>query len=172
MAAKFHKLAYHREVCMRGRLPVPTAVNAARGFPGHRKKNPAEPTAARLTSLEPPAYLISAAAVIWQELAPIADHVGVLDQLGARLFATACRLQAMGEAQLALAERKSRSGRPGPSLWAGVKCLDKAAGFWARFGLDPASRTRLHVGGAEAEGDELAAFRSAHPRRQRQQTAS
>jgi hypothetical protein len=49
--------------------------------------------------------------------------------------------------------------------------LDKAANFWSRFGLDPASRTRLRVGGTEAETDELAAFRSAHPRRQRQQQA-
>jgi phage terminase small subunit len=150
-------------------LPYPSALKAARGYPSHHKKNPAEPTAERLTDLTPPSYLHPAAAAIWQELVPIADRVGVLDQLGARLFATACRHQAMGEAQLALAERKSRSERPGPSLWAGVKCLDKAAGFWARFGLDPASRTRLHVGGAEGDGDDLAAFRSAHPRRSRQQ---
>jgi hypothetical protein len=68
-----------------------------------------------------------------------------------------------------VAEAQKPSARPGPSLWAGVKCLDKAAGFWARFGLDPASRTRLRVGGAEGDGDDLAAFRATHPRRSRQQ---
>jgi hypothetical protein len=156
---------------MSGPPPLPTALNAARGFPGHRRRNTAEPEAARLTSLEPPVDLPPAAAAIWRELAPMADHVGVLDQLGARLFATACRLQALGEAFLAVAERKRPEARPGPDLWAGVKCLDRAAGCWARFGLDPASRTRLRVGGAEAEVDELQAFRRAHPRRARQQTA-
>ena len=156
---------------MPGPLPYPTALNAARGFPGHRRRNPAEPTAARLTDLAPPPYLHPAAAAIWQALAPIADHVGVLDQLGARTFATACRLQALGEAHLAVAEAQKPSARPGPSLWAGVKCLDKAAAYWARFGLDPANRTRLRVGGAEGDGDDLAAFRAAHPRRSRQQQA-
>ena len=156
---------------MPGPRPYPTALKAARGYPDHQKKNPAEPTAERLTDLTPPSYLPPAAAVIWQELAPIADHVGVLDQLGARLFATACRLQALGEAQLALAERKPEASGRGRRSGPGVKCLDKAAGFWARFGLDPASRTRLRVGGTEGESDELAAFRHAHPRRQRQQTA-
>jgi phage terminase small subunit len=156
---------------MSGPPPYPTALDAARGYPRHRKKNPAEPQAARLASLDPPAGLPPAAAAIWRELAPIADHVGVLDQLGARLFASACRLQALGEAYLTVAESKPITARPGQDLWAAVKCLDKAAGCWARFGLDPASRTRLRVGGAEAEVDELQAFRTAHPRRARQQGA-
>jgi phage terminase small subunit len=144
-------------------------LHAARGFPTHKRKNHEEPQAARLTSLDPPVDLPPAAAAIWQELAPIADHVGVLDQLGGRLFATACRLQALGEGYLSVAEATKFGGRPSHSLWAGLKCVDKAAGLWARFGLDPASRTRLRVGGAEAEVDELQAFRHAHPRRARQQ---
>jgi phage terminase small subunit len=155
---------------MSGPLPYRTALKAARGYPSHHKKNPAEPTAARLTDLTPPPYLPPVAVVIWQELAPIADQVGVLDQLGARAFATACRLQALGEAHLSVAEAQFKPGsRPGPSLWAGVKCLEKAATIWSRFGLDPASRTRLRVGGTEGESDELASFRRAYPRRQRQQ---
>jgi phage terminase small subunit len=154
---------------MSGPPPLPTALDAARGYPRHKRKNPEEPQAARLASLEPPPELPPAAAAIWRELGPIADHVGVLDQLGGRLFATACRLQALGEAYLTVAERKRPDARPGPELWAGLKALDKAAGLWARFGLDPASRTRLRVGGAEAEVDELQAFRTAHPRRARQQ---
>ena len=150
---------------MPGPHPLPTALHAARGYPRHRKKNHAEPIAPRLTPSTPPPYLTPAAALIWQELAPVADRVGVLDQLGARIFATACRLQALGEAHLAARGAGKPKSGPEPSLWAGVKCLDKAAGFWARFGLDPASRTRLHVGGTEGETDELAAFRPAHPRR-------
>jgi hypothetical protein len=100
---------------------------------------------------------------IWDEIAPEAQKAGTLDVLGIRLFATACRLQALGEAQITLAERRP-SAKPGPSWWAAIKCLDKAAGFWARVGIDPASRTRLHVS-APDDRDELAAFRKAHPRR-------
>lgn len=149
---------------MPGPLPIPTAMNAARGFPGHRPKNPDEPASLKLASLDPPAYLPLPARLIWEELAPEADRAGTLDRLGVRLFATACRLQALGEAQLDKAERRPRA-KPGPSWWAAIKLLDKAAGFWARFGLDPASRTRLRVEPPDDRGDELAAFRKAHPPR-------
>jgi phage terminase small subunit len=146
-------------------------LKEARGYPDHRRRNRAEPLAAPLASLEPPANLPPAAADIWRELAPIAAQVGVLDQMGARLFGGACRLQALAESHLAVAEAQKPGAKPGPSLWAGVKCLDKAAGFWSRFGMDPASRTRVRVGGTEDQGDELEAFRRAHPRRARQQAA-
>jgi hypothetical protein len=80
------------------------------------------------------------------------------------VFATACRLQALGEAQIQMAEERPQA-KPGPLWWAGIKLLEKASGFWARFGMGPSSRTRLHAGPVDDGQDELTAFRQAHPRK-------
>lgn len=148
---------------MSGPPPTPTALKILRGNPGHRKLNRTEPQPGPLLSLDPPPELPAPAAAIWRAIAPEAARLTLLDTLSVRVFATACRLQAVGEAQLARVERKP-GAKPTTALWAAAKCLEKAATLWARFGLDPASRSRLHTLGPDDHRDELTTFRQAHPR--------
>lgn len=139
-----------------GPPPQPTALKILRGVPGKRPLPKHEPKPAP-TGAEAPAGLPVAARALWDEHAPELVRIHLLTILDRRALATACRLQAVGEAFLADAERgleaaprrrrtpaaRPRSRRPSPALWAAVKCLEKAQQLWYRFGITPSERTRL-----------------------------
>jgi hypothetical protein len=75
-----------------------------------------------------------------------------LGDVDRRALATACRLQALGDHYGGVAEAaltvKRPAKRPSPALWAAVKCWEKALMIFARFGITPAERSRIALGGA------------------------
>ena len=158
-----------------GPPPTPSTLRLLQGNPGRRALNPREPTPVSVTTTDPPAYLTPAAAVIWRELAPHLHALQLLTVVYVRALATGCRLQALGERFLSAEEARladtsrTKTGRkrktytrPSPATWAGQKLVEKAHGFFARFGIMPAERTRLHASPATPE-DPIAAFRRARP---------
>lgn len=128
-----------------GQRPVPTVLKILRGNPG-KKRLPREPKPER-TDATPPPDLAPGALAIWQDHAPELARLGLLTVIDRRRLATACRLQALGDAYGATAEEqvavKGRLVRPSPALWAAVKCWVTAGAIWGDFGVTPIMRARL-----------------------------
>jgi P27 family predicted phage terminase small subunit len=137
-----------------GPPPQPTALKILRGNPGKRRLPREEPKPAPAGAAAP-SDLSTPARALWDEHAPELARLHLLTILDRRALATACRLQAVGEAFLQDAERSlevasrrkktagARARRPSPALWAALKCLEKAHALWYRFGITPSERTRL-----------------------------
>lgn len=151
---------------------TPTALAALRGFPGHRPQNRQEPQPAP-AALAPPVALDPPAQRIWDRHAGELVRLGVLTQADTTIFASACRLQAMGDQYATDVEgvlaappktKGARRHRVPPSLWVAIKCWDKAAALFGRFGMTPADRAKLHVTESDAD-DELTAYRQARTAR-------
>jgi|FLYL01.1.fsa_nt_gi P27 family predicted phage terminase small subunit len=137
----------------RGPAPTPTGLKLLRGNPGKRPLNTREPAVAP-GSVEPPAELQGRARELWAELAPALRAAGCLAVIDRHALATACRLQALGDhyAAVAEAQARGRARRPGPALWAAVKCWQQALAIWARFGVTPSERSRVQVQEAAGTG--------------------
>ena len=136
---------------MPGPPPTPSALNALRGWPGKRGKKPAEPKPAAAT-LEPPVELTAPARAIWDRHVPELLRLHLLTLLDTTTFATACRLQALGDLYAGDAERVTtrpiprRGGRRVPHATStAIKCWEKAAAIFARFGMTPSDRTRVQA---------------------------
>jgi phage terminase small subunit len=120
-----------------GRRPSPRALKVLRGNPG-RRRLPAE-LEAPPGAVRKPTGLSSAAAGIWDELAPVCLHMGTLTVADVRAFRTLCELQATldqaaawkdmdrGDAAITLEKHFAPIIRP----------------YYALFGLEPVSRARL-----------------------------
>ena len=100
-----------------GPPPRPTALKVFRGNPGKGRLNAAEPVYPPASAV-PPVELVPLARAIWDAHAPPLIGQGILQVVDARLFATYCRLQALGEALLVTAENVA-STKAG--VWSGVK---------------------------------------------------
>jgi P27 family predicted phage terminase small subunit len=153
---------------MPGPPPQPTSLKILRGNPGKRRLNLSEPKP-NLANGDVPAFLPAQARPIWERIAPelaATDRLAVEDQ---DLLGAACWLIAKGW-QYAAKEDAGRTmeaggkGPPSTSLWAAMKCLDKAANILGRFGLTPAERARLHVRD-HADRDPVDAYRAKPSRR-------
>lgn len=163
-----------------GRPAKPTPLKILTGNPGKRPLNNAEPKPSA-TAPKCPTWLDPEAKRLWKELAPELERLGLLTCVDGGSLAAYC--QAWAEFRLAT-ETLRREGRcvqtggqphedqdgkpigrgwiggqmqPHPavaqqrSAWSAIKS------FAGLFGLDPSSRSKLHVGGETAE-DPLDSF--------------
>jgi hypothetical protein len=126
---------------MAGRRPIPTALKLFRNNPGHVKLPTHEPQPTP-TGAEAPSDLTEAAKAIWDEIAPDCVRIGTLTGMDRGELALACRLRAIGLAQIRQAEHK---GTPGREFSAGLKSLAQSSTIFARFGVGASDRTRLSI---------------------------
>jgi P27 family predicted phage terminase small subunit len=143
-----------------GRRPKPTALKVLQGNPGKRPLNGLEP--------KPPAGLVvkpklsPMAAVVWDELAPLAQAMGTLTTADIRSFGTLCELQATFT--LATQEKYREAFTPFMVTTAvdsaGTEHMnvkehpaiklerDTAAAlrpYYEKFGLEPVGRARIQI---------------------------
>ena len=123
-----------------GRRPQPTALKALRGNPSKTRLNEHEavPPAGPVTK---PATLSLDGGRVWEELAPVCLHMGTLTAADVKPFATLCELEATRE--------RASLAKDGPKREAAVRLELATASalrpYYALFGLDPVSRTRIVV---------------------------
>jgi P27 family predicted phage terminase small subunit len=152
---------------VRGRPPKPTGLKLVTGNPGGRSINGAEPEPRLLNDLDPPARLSPASAEVWREVAPMLRRVQVLTELDVLALEMLC--DAVADYRQARAERgdkfvvHSAKGSQMVSQWMVAMQMSskRAEGFMGKFGMDPASRTRLLVKpqGDLFDGDDAGADR-------------
>lgn len=126
---------------MRGRIPKPTVLKELAGNPGRRPLPKDEPVATGVAKR--PRWLNVAARKVWNDLAPGAQALGVLTSYDAESFGVYCTLQA---------EFRADSAAMSANRIARMDALSQ------RFGMDPASRTRISVKPAEPVDDERRFF--------------
>jgi hypothetical protein len=117
-----------------GRRRQPLALRALRGNPSKTRLG-AEVAAPSGPVVMPP--LSADAARVWQALAPVCLGLGTLTPADALAFGTLCELQASFTA--------NAQARGGPDYDAGRERALAASlrPFYALFGLEPASRSRM-----------------------------
>lgn len=133
------------------------------GNPGRRKLNDAEPQPARgVPSCAP--FLDDAAKQKWEEVVPELDRLGLLTIVDGDVLAAYC--QAWAEFQWAtetlrqegrVSKRGTGALAPHPAVALQRSAWKAIRDFAALFGLDPSSRSRLHV--AEPQKDSSVASR-------------
>jgi P27 family predicted phage terminase small subunit len=150
---------------MRGPAPTPTALKILRGNPGRRPINPDEPKPA-VCLPDPPADLQGAALTEWLDMGPELEALGLITKIDVRAFETYCR--EWGRYKDAEAEVtklgevvKAPSGYPIMNPYRSVanKALARCERLWAKFGMTPADRSRVHLQkGAAAPQSKLDRF--------------
>ena len=104
-----------------------------------------------LNDLEPPSRLSAASAAVWREVAPMLRRVQVLTELDVISLEMLC--DAVADYRYARTKRgddfvvHSAKGSEMISQWmvAAQMASKRAEGFMGKFGMDPASRTRLMI---------------------------
>lgn len=150
----------------RGPAPKPTRLKVLQGNPGRRPLNGQEPQP-KATPPRCPPWLDDAAKAKWKALVPELSRLGILTIVDGDALAAYC--QAWAEFKTAT-ETLRLTGRtfetatgnllPHPavaqqrSAWTAIKA------FAALFGLDPSSRSRLHVPDPKPEADPFEDFLS------------
>jgi len=134
----------------RGPPPIPSALNALHGNPGHRAVNAEEPKPDAVTSVVAPRWLEGDARLIWDELAPELHRLGLLTKLDVSALAGACRWWAIyRKADRALrrgglVQRTKAVGNTArPELGIAQKAFSEAVAVFGRFGVTPSDRTKL-----------------------------
>jgi phage terminase small subunit len=140
-----------------GRRPQPTALKLLRGNPGKRPLNPDEPTPPPGDVVKP-TTLSTAAAEVWDRLAPMAIAMRTLTAADGTAFAMLCELQATLEWAAGRKDPPPRNPGERPYLWvrrslarltAAIKVEKDFAPiirpYYALFGLEPVSRSRIQV---------------------------
>lgn len=159
----------------RGPAKTPTALQVARGNPGHRPINRAEPKPPPGLPECPP-ELGPVAQAEWARILPDLAAMGLAARVDRAALAAYCQawarwLEAEGQLRQYGVVIKSPSGYPilSPYFSVANTAAAQMKGFLQEFGMTPGARARLKTPEGEApdDGDELAAFRKAHPRRQR-----
>lgn len=113
---------------MPGPRPKPTATKKRNGNPGKRALPKNEPSFIGV-ALRPP-WLTLGAALVWDDLAPRMEGAGLLTSGDAEAFAVLCTLAA--EFRTNAAEMSANR-------------ISRLDALFQRFGMDPASRTRISV---------------------------
>jgi phage terminase small subunit len=86
-----------------------------------------------------PATLSPSASVVWEEMAPICLYMGTLTPADVKAFALLCEMQSDCQAVIKL---------KGTKAYKPFRLLQFARDlrpYYALFGLDPASRSRIHL---------------------------
>lgn len=140
---------------MRGRPRTPTALKIVAGTEnkhGAAGRNDREPEPLRLQAdqLGPPPHLHERSAAVWREVAPMLFRVKVLTE--ADLISLEMLCDAVADYRFARVQRGDNfvatSGKTGSEMlgqWLVAQQMSskRAESFMARFGMDPASRSRL-----------------------------
>ena len=135
-----------------GRPSKPTALKAIEGNRGKRGANEKEPEFDLLSDLEPPAHLGERSAAVWRELAWMLRKAHVLTVADKVAFELLC--DAVADYRFVRAKRGDDFVTHSPKT--GAEMLDqllvaqqmlskRAEGFMAKFGMDPASRSKVMV---------------------------
>lgn len=126
---------------MKGRIPKPTIVKKRNGNPGKRALPKNEPTFSGIA--ERPSWLSVGARAVWDDLFPVYSKVGLVTEGDGQAFGMMCSLASefRADAQKMSANRISR--------------LDA---LMQRFGMDPASRTRISIPKKDQGDDESRFF--------------
>lgn len=130
----------------------PTALKAIEGNRGKRGKNEHEPEFDLLSDLEPPAHLPERSAAVWRELAWMLRKAQVLTVADKIAFELTC--DAVADYREARKRRGDNFITTSPKT--GAEMLDqmlvaqqmlckRAEGLLAKFGMDPASRSKVMV---------------------------
>ena len=144
---------------MRGRKPKPTKLKLVTGNPGKRPLNEKEPIP-KPGIPECPGHIDEEARAEWGRILPELSGMGVLARTDRAALAAYCQawsrwVKAEGEIQKHdLVVKAPGSGYPiqNPYLRIANTAMDFMRKFLVEFGLTPASRSRIMVGGQE--GDE------------------
>ncbi len=148
----------------RGRPPKPTRLKILSGNPGKRPLNTREP---KPSSAVPrcPVWLDAEAKRKWKQLAPELARLGLLTALDGDALAAYCtawadfrRAAEVLKKEGTIIEKPSGASASHPAVAQQQAALQAMRSFMALFGMDPSSRSKLHVGGQEE--DELAEFLS------------
>ena len=135
-----------------GRTAKPTALKAIEGNRGKRAAADKEPEFDLLSDLDPPSHLAERSAVVWRELAWMLRKAHVLTVADKIAFEMLCD----AIADYRFVREKRGDGFITHSPKTGAEMLDqllvaqqmlakRAEGFLAKFGMDPASRTKVMV---------------------------
>jgi P27 family predicted phage terminase small subunit len=135
-----------------GRTRKPSALKAIEGNPGHRAPNNKEPEFDLLSDLEPPSHLADRSAAVWRELAWMLRKAQVLTVADKVAFELLC--DAIADYRYVREQRGDGFITTSPKT--GAEMLDqllvaqqmlakRAEGFMAKFGMDPASRSKVMV---------------------------
>lgn len=140
----------------RGPRPLPTALKRARGNPGKRKLNDAEPELPPVGDLEPPEGLGGPGLAEWKRLASTLTSSGVLTEGDVTLFENYCRALT----DLRRFEVKARKAGPELAIAKGfagmvVKLRAQVTQLQAQIGLTPSSRSGVKVTKPKGAADRL-----------------
>ena len=135
-----------------GRPAKPSALKAIEGNKGKRAGNTNEPEFDLLSDLDPPAHLAERSAAVWRELAWMLRKAHVLTVADKVAFELLCD----AIADYRFVREKRGDGFITQSPKTGAEMLDqllvaqqmlakRAEGFMAKFGMDPASRSKVMV---------------------------
>lgn len=160
---------------MAGR-PKPTALKLVQGNPGKRALNQHEPDPEYLDDLTAPAHLSTAAAKVWDEMAPSLRKARLLTQVD--VFALECMCNSLAQYRVAVAnlgddlvKSKHAEDEEGNAVqvgehvnpWLIVQSMSfkQAMAMFQQFGMSPAARTRVAVnpqGDLFGNGDKAASY--------------
>lgn len=126
---------------MRGRIPKPTIVKELNGNPGRRPLPKDEPKPEGVAKR--PRWLTVGARKVWNELAPGTAAIGCLTKQDGEMFGVLCELMA-----------EFRANPPKMP----AQRISRMDALSQRFGMDPASRTRISIKPAEPQDDERRFF--------------
>jgi len=125
-----------------GRRPESNAAKLLKGRGWHVNRDvPVPPTGA----VDKPAGLSASAAAIWDRVGPVCLEMGTLTVADRDAFRTLCTLQA------ALEQTTDENQV--------VRLANALRSYYAMFGLEPVSRSRIHVSRSDAPVSKWAALR-------------
>lgn len=136
---------------MAGRPRKPTALKLVAGTERADRRNGAEPEPELLNDLAPPSHLSDRSAAVWRDVAPMLRRLQVLTV--ADVIALEMLCDAVADYRLARSElgddfvSMSAKGSEMISQWLVAKQMSskRAEAFMGKFGMDPASRSRVMV---------------------------
>lgn len=133
------------------RPPKPTALKLVAGTDRADRRNGNEPEPDLLQDLTPPAHLSEKSAAVWREVAPTLRKTGVLTVADKIALEMLC--DSVADYRLARERRGDKlvtyshkgSQMLDQLLVAQQACGKRAETLMAKFGMDPASRSRVMV---------------------------
>jgi len=111
-----------------GRRPESNAAKVLKGRAWHVNREAPVPPAG---AVDKPAGLSASAAVVWDRIGPVCREMGTLTPADREAFRTLCTLQA------ALEQTTDENQV--------VRLANALRSYYAMFGLEPVSRSRIHV---------------------------
>jgi P27 family predicted phage terminase small subunit len=129
----------------------PSALKLIAGTNRADRRNGSEPEPLLLNQLDPPAHLSERAAAVWRELAPMLRRNQVLTEMDTLALELLC--DSVADYRQARAERGDNfithsakgSQMLDQLLVAQQACAKRCEVLMGRFGMDPASRSRVMV---------------------------